>query len=96
MTEKMKSDQRSHVGYGSSYRKGNSQDMGVESGIDAVLGGQVWMVKPDKQAQAANPCLWMQAGLRTAIILGTAHPVNMTWACRRRWSKASRLVGRMP
>ena len=27
------------------------------------MGGQVWMVKPDKQAQAANPCLWMQAGV---------------------------------
>ena len=63
MAEKTRSDQRSHVGYGSSYRKGNSQDMGVESGIGAVLGGQVWMVKPDKQAQTANPCLWMQAGV---------------------------------
>ena len=63
MAEKTRSDQRSHVGYGSSYRKGNSQDMGAESGIGAVLGGQVWMVKPDKKAQAANPCLWMQAGV---------------------------------
>ena len=63
MAEKTRSDQRSHVGYGSSYRKGNSHDMGVDSGIGAVLGGQLWMVKPDKQAQAANPCLWMQAGV---------------------------------
>ena len=37
--------------------------MGTEPGINAVLGGQVWVVKPDKQAQAANPCLWMQAGV---------------------------------
>jgi glycine cleavage system H lipoate-binding protein len=27
------------------------------------MGGQVWMVKPDKKAKAANPCLWMQAGV---------------------------------
>ncbi len=63
MAEKTRSDQRSHVGYGSSYRKGNSQDMGVKSEIGAVLGGQVWMVKPDKKAQKSNPCLWMQAGV---------------------------------
>ncbi len=63
MAEKTRSDQRSHVGYGSSYRRGSSHDMGTEQGINAVLGGQVWMVKPDKQAQTANPCLWMQAGV---------------------------------
>ena len=63
MAEKTRSDQRSHVGYGSSYRRGSSHDMESEPGINAVLGGQVWMVKPDKQAQAANPCLWMQAGV---------------------------------
>jgi glycine cleavage system H lipoate-binding protein len=28
-----------------------------------VMGGQVWMVKPDKDAQAANPCIWMQSGV---------------------------------
>jgi glycine cleavage system H lipoate-binding protein len=63
MAEKMRSDQRSHVGYGSSYRRGSSHDMGTEPGINAVLGGQIWMVKPDKQAQAANPFIWMQAGV---------------------------------
>jgi glycine cleavage system H lipoate-binding protein len=63
MAEKTRSDQRSHVGYGSSYRRGSSHDMGTEQGINAVLGGQVWTVKPDKQAQAGNPCLWMQAGV---------------------------------
>jgi glycine cleavage system H lipoate-binding protein len=30
--------------------------------IEAVLGGQVWKVKPDKKAKTANPCVWMQAG----------------------------------
>ena len=53
---------RSRVGYGSSYRKGKGQDLGNRSEIGAVMGGQVWMVKPDKDAQAANPCLWMQSG----------------------------------
>jgi glycine cleavage system H lipoate-binding protein len=31
--------------------------------IGSVMGGQVWMVKPDKKAKASNPCLWMQAGV---------------------------------
>lgn len=33
-----------------------------KSGIGAVFGGQVWVIEPDKKAQAENPCLWMQAG----------------------------------
>ncbi len=51
------------AGYGSSYSriKNRSQDRGP--GIDAVLGGQVWRIKPDEQAKAENPCLWMQAGV---------------------------------
>ena len=63
MAEKTRSDRRSHLGYGSSYRKGSGQDLGTKSGIGAVLGGQVWMVKPDKRAGTANPCIWMQAGV---------------------------------
>ena len=55
--------QRSRVGYGSSYRKGRGQDLNNKSEIGAVIGGQVWMVKPDKDAQAANPCIWMQSGV---------------------------------
>jgi glycine cleavage system H lipoate-binding protein len=35
----------------------------MEQEIESVLGGQVWLVKPDKKAKAANPCLWMQAGV---------------------------------
>jgi glycine cleavage system H lipoate-binding protein len=31
--------------------------------IPSVLGGQVWMIRPDKAAQEAHPCLWMQAGV---------------------------------
>ena len=63
MAEKEKAESRSRTGFGSSYRKGNGQDLGTDKEIGAVMGGQVWMVKPDKKAKAANPCLWMQAGV---------------------------------
>jgi glycine cleavage system H lipoate-binding protein len=53
---------RSNVGFGSSYRKGDGQDLGSGSEISTVLRGQVWMVKPDKGAGAGKPCIWMQAG----------------------------------
>lgn len=62
MAQKRDEERRSHVGYGSSYRKGSDRDLETKTGIGAVLGGQVWMVKPDKHAKAANPCIWMQAG----------------------------------
>lgn len=54
---------RGSVGFGSSYRKGTVHDLQQRAEIGAVLGGQVWMVRPDKDAQSANPCLWMQAGV---------------------------------
>jgi glycine cleavage system H lipoate-binding protein len=63
MEKKSRQERRSRLGYGSSYRKGRGQDLGAESGIGTVLGGQVWMVKPDKRAETANPCIWMQAGV---------------------------------
>ena len=56
-------EQKRQIGYGSSYRKGSSQDLGTKAEIGTVLGGQVWMVKPDKDAKSANPCVWMQAGV---------------------------------
>lgn len=62
MATKRKEDRRSQLGYGSSYRKGQKKDLEQQHDIGAVLGGQVWKVKPDKEAQAANPCIWMQAG----------------------------------
>ncbi len=55
-------EQRSSLGYGSTYRKGNAKETNT-SEIKTVLGGQVWMVKPDKSAHTSNPCIWMQAGL---------------------------------
>ena len=63
MAEKVKEERRSRVGYGSTYRKGTGKELGEEREIGMVMGGQVWMVKPDKKAKAANPCLWMQAGV---------------------------------
>ena len=63
MAGKNREERRSHVGYGSSYAQGEGKDLRDGSAIGAVMGGQVWKVKPDKDAQAANPCLWMQAGV---------------------------------
>jgi len=63
MAEKRHEDRRSRVGFGSTYRKGVGQDLVSQQEIGSVIGGQVWMVKPDKQAKAAHPCLWMQAGV---------------------------------
>jgi glycine cleavage system H lipoate-binding protein len=48
---------------GSTYRKGSALDLASKQEIGSVMGGQVWLVKPDKKAKAANPCLWMQAGV---------------------------------
>ena len=63
MADKKREERRSNVGFGSTYRKGNRQDLSSQQEIGSVMQGQVWMVKPDKQAKAANPCLWMQAGV---------------------------------
>jgi len=63
MADKSKEDRRSSVGSGSTYRKGKKQDLGSQQEIGTVVGGQVWLVKPDKKAKASNPCLWMQAGV---------------------------------
>jgi glycine cleavage system H lipoate-binding protein len=63
MAEKIREDRRSRLGYGSSYRKGSGSAADMSQEIPSVLGGQVWLVKPDKEAKAAHPCLWMQAGV---------------------------------
>jgi glycine cleavage system H lipoate-binding protein len=62
MAEEIKKGRRSEIGFGSSYRKGAGQDPTAGSDIPTVLGGQVWMVKPDKRAGTSHPCIWMQAG----------------------------------
>ena len=54
---------RNQLGYGSTYRKGGRTDVGAMGEISSVLGGQVWLIKPDKDAKSANPCIWMQAGV---------------------------------
>ena len=58
-----KANRRSQVGYGSSYRRGTKGDLADRSEIGTVLGGQVWLVKPDKKAETTHPCLWMQTGV---------------------------------
>jgi glycine cleavage system H lipoate-binding protein len=63
MADQEKSNERSHVGFGSSYRRGVDRDLDAGSEIGAVLGGQIWMVKPDKDAKTAYPCIWMQTGV---------------------------------
>jgi len=63
MAKKDKEGRKGHVGYGSSYRRGDGDDLISRSEIGAVLGGQVWMVRPDREANAANPCIWMQTGV---------------------------------
>lgn len=55
-------EKRSSLGYGSTYKKGDAKDTNPTE-IKTVLGGQTWMVKPDKSANTSNPCIWMQAGL---------------------------------
>jgi glycine cleavage system H lipoate-binding protein/uncharacterized CHY-type Zn-finger protein len=63
MAEKANIQARSRIGYGSFYHRGDSREMNQTTGIGSVIGGQVWVVKPDKQARAETPCLWMQAGV---------------------------------
>ena len=53
-----KNGRRSGVGYGSSYRSGTAKDLSAGAEIGSVLGGQVWMVKPDKEARTSNPCMF--------------------------------------
>lgn len=62
MEKKSGEEQRSHIGYGSSYRKGQANELGQGPEIGAVLGGQVWKVKPDKDARSGQTCIWMQSG----------------------------------
>lgn len=63
MAQTNQKGQRGRLGYGSSYRKGSRRDMTSGQEIGTVLGGQVWMVTPDRQAKADTPCLWMTAGV---------------------------------
>ena len=63
MVKTKKEDRRGRTGYGSSYRKGSRRELQAGDEIPVVLGGQVWMVKPEKNSKIANPCLWMQVGV---------------------------------
>lgn len=61
MTENTE-NRRSSLGFGSSYRKAEGKDAG-QGEIRTVLGGQVWMIKPEHYAAVSNPCIWMQSGV---------------------------------
>ena len=63
MADNARNGKKSRLGYGSSYHKGRPGDLHRKEEIGAVLGGQVWLVKPDKKARLEHPCLWMQAGV---------------------------------
>lgn len=62
MEKEMEIKSRSNLGYGSSYRRGTRKELEKGADIGAVIGGQVWMVKPDKKVKAENPCIWMKSG----------------------------------
>lgn len=62
MAEKNSVGRRNRLGFGSTYRKGDRRETEAGHELAAVLGGQVWMVTPDKTAEYKNPCLWMQSG----------------------------------
>ena len=63
MDRRTEEGRRDRTGYGSTYRKGSPRDLDRTAALPAVLGGQVWMVKPDKKADVTHPCIWMQAGV---------------------------------
>jgi glycine cleavage system H lipoate-binding protein len=57
-----KESRRDRIGYGSTYRKG-AADEPARGAVKTVLGGQAWLVEPDRKAKADRPCVWMQAGV---------------------------------
>ncbi len=59
----MSSNNQNFPGYGSTSARTRKRDPQQNTGIDTVLGGQIWRVQPDEQAKAAHPCLWMQTGV---------------------------------
>ena len=63
MTTHSKDERRQRVGYGSTYTQGSPSGSREHPAIDTVLGGQVWLVKPDQAARTRYPCLWMQTGV---------------------------------
>ena len=63
MAKQEKDSRRSRVGYGSAYHRKGGRAKVQSHELEAVLGGQTWMITPDKAAKVENPCLWMQAGI---------------------------------
>ena len=50
---------RTNIGYGSIYRRGKCEDLTKNTAIGSVLRGQIWMVKPDRQAEMEEFRSWM-------------------------------------
>jgi len=99
MAEEIKAGRRGQVGYGSSYRRGTAKDLGDKTEIGSVLGGQVWMVKPDKGAEVTNPCLWMQAGVvnfKNCNNFYDCTTCKYDQGMKKQVEKANRSAGRMP
>jgi len=63
MARKTNASNQTWSGYGSSFARAKQRDPEHRSGVDAVLGGQIWRIKPDEETKEANPCIWMQAGV---------------------------------
>lgn len=61
MSANGKEGKRERLGYGSTYRKAKTGETAGKA-IQTVLGGQAWLVRPDRKATASRPCLWMQSG----------------------------------
>ncbi len=57
------SQDRQWKGYDSAFTRVNSRDNTAADGVDAVLKGQTWRIKPEEKPRVENPCLWMQAGV---------------------------------
>ena len=63
MEKRTSKEQKRRFSYGGSHKKGSELDLGTETEIGSVFGGQVWMFKTDRQVRIDNPCIWMQAGV---------------------------------
>ncbi len=50
-------------GFGSAYTRIQQNNRQGGDGVDTVLRGQIWRIKPDEKPRVENPCLWMQAGV---------------------------------
>ena len=55
MAEKKKTESRSRVGTGSTYRRGSGQDLGNGKEIGAVMGGQIVIIDMASEDSSLDP-----------------------------------------